>query len=939
MARRRRARRRPRADRGAPAARARRRRARDRVRADRRTPPPRSAPPPPATTCRSRSSGRARRGGGRDRAARRPALRRPTTRACARSSATARSSARAPVTTFDAWAQRAGLDRLDVVKIDIEGAEILALRGMRATLRAPAPARCSRSRSRTSSWSAGPGDEAALHALLAECGYVPAGSPERHVAVFRPPGSRRQCGQGPSRSPAAIRPLRTRFPANHGELRELAQPDAARDRSRGRTSPASRRGRGSATTARRHDGRQQRERHADRRERVVHEHPPAVGHARAPAHEVGAGRAGSGARRRRTGGRPARRTRAAPAPRSRARGARAPRRRRARGCDRNAARSRLAERRLRRDLPRPAVRADVRVDAHDLDVRPRAAREHDRRPPAERADLDDPPAGRHRRRRGEQPPRLRLGQPALDAARRPPRPPRSSCGLGGPRAPRAQAEREHREGDHALHREDDPGEAGDAQVRRRQQHRLGAPRSPRAPTGSASRRARPCTAPSGTRRRAASSPRRGRSARRRRASGPARTRAAAAGRARRRRSAARAPRSRRGSRARAAAPAAGRARRRRAASPRAAGAGRSRSRPTRPTSRRPRPPRRSPAASAASRCLATITSMFCSAASRNSPRIGTQPSPSRPRSERTGAPVSDDRPDPPVQHHLEPDRDEHERERRAEHRAGHAEPDREQEQRADEPARRPRATIDVPTGAYARSPCSAPRCSEISIHSTPVGRIAAAPHGASSTPIAAAICVAEQHREPPTPRASAEQQPVRPGAQRRAHRLGVAEAVERRLARRGDLHRLAGDEQDQEGRDERGERPVAGRAEQAREDHGEHQLERVVDAASRRRAPPPCPIPSAAGRRATAAARPAIVRVITSRVPDAVLSHVKPRARDSAASPIAAQPLGRLDERRHRSRRARPACRRARRSGRRRSPPRGRRRAAPRSASRTRRPP
>jgi hypothetical protein len=32
----------------------------------------------------------------------------------------------------------------------------------------------------------GPGDEAALHGLLAECGYAPDGSPERHVAVFRP---------------------------------------------------------------------------------------------------------------------------------------------------------------------------------------------------------------------------------------------------------------------------------------------------------------------------------------------------------------------------------------------------------------------------------------------------------------------------------------------------------------------------------------------------------------------------------------------------------------------------------------------------------------------------------------------------------------------------------------------------------------------------------
>ena len=32
----------------------------------------------------------------------------------------------------------------------------------------------------------GPGDEAALHALLADCGYVSHGQPERHVEVFRP---------------------------------------------------------------------------------------------------------------------------------------------------------------------------------------------------------------------------------------------------------------------------------------------------------------------------------------------------------------------------------------------------------------------------------------------------------------------------------------------------------------------------------------------------------------------------------------------------------------------------------------------------------------------------------------------------------------------------------------------------------------------------------
>jgi FkbM family methyltransferase len=93
--------------------------------------------------------------------------------------------ARAPVTTFDAWAGRTGLDRLDVVKLDIEGAEILALRGMRESLRRLKP-RLLAIEVKDVVMERGPGDEASLHALLRECGYVAAGSPERHVAVFRP---------------------------------------------------------------------------------------------------------------------------------------------------------------------------------------------------------------------------------------------------------------------------------------------------------------------------------------------------------------------------------------------------------------------------------------------------------------------------------------------------------------------------------------------------------------------------------------------------------------------------------------------------------------------------------------------------------------------------------------------------------------------------------
>jgi FkbM family methyltransferase len=93
--------------------------------------------------------------------------------------------ARAPVTTFDAWAADALLERLDVAKIDIEGAEILALRGMRESLTTLKP-RLLAIEVKDVVMERGPGDEASLHALLRDCGYAPAGSPERHVALFRP---------------------------------------------------------------------------------------------------------------------------------------------------------------------------------------------------------------------------------------------------------------------------------------------------------------------------------------------------------------------------------------------------------------------------------------------------------------------------------------------------------------------------------------------------------------------------------------------------------------------------------------------------------------------------------------------------------------------------------------------------------------------------------
>jgi FkbM family methyltransferase len=93
--------------------------------------------------------------------------------------------ATAPLLAFDGWAERNRLDRLDVVKIDIEGAEMLALRGMRDSLKRLKP-RLLAIEVKDVVMERGPGDEASLHALLEACGYAPAGSPERHVALFRP---------------------------------------------------------------------------------------------------------------------------------------------------------------------------------------------------------------------------------------------------------------------------------------------------------------------------------------------------------------------------------------------------------------------------------------------------------------------------------------------------------------------------------------------------------------------------------------------------------------------------------------------------------------------------------------------------------------------------------------------------------------------------------
>jgi FkbM family methyltransferase len=90
--------------------------------------------------------------------------------------------------TFDGWAAAGGLDRLDVVKLDIEGAEILALRGMRSSLRRLRP-RLVVVEVKDVVMQRGPGDEASLRALVRECGYVATGQVVPHVEVFRPAGN------------------------------------------------------------------------------------------------------------------------------------------------------------------------------------------------------------------------------------------------------------------------------------------------------------------------------------------------------------------------------------------------------------------------------------------------------------------------------------------------------------------------------------------------------------------------------------------------------------------------------------------------------------------------------------------------------------------------------------------------------------------------------
>jgi FkbM family methyltransferase len=92
---------------------------------------------------------------------------------------------RAAVTSFDTWAEQAHLDRLDVVKLDVEGAEPLVIEGMRASLWRLRPrALVVEVKGRVLERSGV--NEAGLRELLASCGYGATGQVFHRNEVFRP---------------------------------------------------------------------------------------------------------------------------------------------------------------------------------------------------------------------------------------------------------------------------------------------------------------------------------------------------------------------------------------------------------------------------------------------------------------------------------------------------------------------------------------------------------------------------------------------------------------------------------------------------------------------------------------------------------------------------------------------------------------------------------
>jgi FkbM family methyltransferase len=92
---------------------------------------------------------------------------------------------RVTVTSFDAWAQEAGLDRMDVAKLDAEGAEPLVIEGMRTSLWKLRPrALIVEVRGRVLRRAGA--DETTLRDLLASCGYRSTGQVFDSNEVFSP---------------------------------------------------------------------------------------------------------------------------------------------------------------------------------------------------------------------------------------------------------------------------------------------------------------------------------------------------------------------------------------------------------------------------------------------------------------------------------------------------------------------------------------------------------------------------------------------------------------------------------------------------------------------------------------------------------------------------------------------------------------------------------
>ena len=93
--------------------------------------------------------------------------------------------ATAAAMTFDDWAEQEKLDRLDVVKIDVEGHEAAVLSGMRHSVAKFAP-RAIYIEIKANSTGRAPVPDEALRALAADLGYRSAGESYDHNELFRP---------------------------------------------------------------------------------------------------------------------------------------------------------------------------------------------------------------------------------------------------------------------------------------------------------------------------------------------------------------------------------------------------------------------------------------------------------------------------------------------------------------------------------------------------------------------------------------------------------------------------------------------------------------------------------------------------------------------------------------------------------------------------------